>query len=183
MMDCVDFLDGYSGFRDGVLPPAERERFQAHLDGCGDCARYHRVVGQGTRVLRDLPALEVSDDFQDRLKHRLWHEDARRLQSGRRRAAAAAVASLAAAAGLAAAVLLPALGGGSTVTMLPPVAVQAPAATASAGGGAYGLGARLEAVGVRVYPTPYREVLYRTASMASLASYGDGVLSHDPAAR
>lgn len=75
MVDCPQFLDEYSEFRDGLLSRDRMRAFQAHLDACESCARYDRVVEQGIRVFRDLPEVEPSQDFIPRLQHRLYHVD------------------------------------------------------------------------------------------------------------
>lgn len=187
MMDCGTFLDGYSDFRDGLLPLPDRVEFDAHLKECDHCARYNRVVDKGVRVYRDLPAIEVSEDFMDRLQHRLYHVDDELANARRRRSPVSrgAAAALAAAACVAAVALLPQMIplAKPTVTMLPPVAASAPQAEAGyrlanapeASSGA-GLAAQLEEVGVEVYPMPYGDVLYRSAS------YGGGVAHHPIAA-
>jgi Putative zinc-finger len=186
MMDCGTFLDGYSDFRDGLLPLAERVAFEAHVRECDHCARYHRVVDKGARIYRDLPRVEVSEDFMDRLQHRLYHVDDELANARRRRGPVSrgAVAALAAAASIAAVALLPRLYplAAPTVTMLPPVAARAPQPQpaayhlADAGEASTGLAAQLEEVGVEVYPMPYSDVLYRSAS------YGGGAVYHTPAA-
>jgi hypothetical protein len=182
MMDCDTFLDGHSDFRDGLLTLPDRVVFQAHLRECASCARYDRVVDKGVRVLRDRPALEVSDDFMDRLQHRLYHVEDEMAAARRRRGPVSrgAVAALAAAASVAALALLPRLypGAAPTVTMLPSVAATAPAAEspayrlANAPSASEGLAAQLEEVGVEVYPMPYGNVLYSTVSYSGGASHG-----------
>jgi hypothetical protein len=182
MMDCDTFLDGHSDFRDGLLTLPDRVAFEAHLRECDHCARYDRVVDRGVQVLRDRPELEVSDDFMGRLQHRLYHVDDEMAAARRRRGPVSrgAVAALAAAASVAAVALLPRLypGAAPTVTMLQPVAAVAPAPAASAyrvassePGASAGLAAQLEEVGVDVYPMPYGDVLYRTASYAGGGSH------------
>lgn len=176
MMDCKTFLDRYSDYRDGVLDVEEYAAFDDHLAECGECARYDRVVAGGVQVLRGLPELEVSDDFMERLQHRLWHEQddmaaarARRASRAPRRAAGVAVA---AAASIAAVALVPGAYDrvAPTMTMLPTVEASTPLTDVGSGEGE-GLAARLEEVGVEVYPMPYGNVLYRTASAAA-AQYG-----------
>ncbi|HEX2077253.1 MAG TPA: zf-HC2 domain-containing protein [Longimicrobium sp.] len=183
MMDCKTFLDGYSDYRDGLLDAEGYAAFDDHLAECASCARYDRVVAGGVQVLRGLPELEVSEDFAERLQHRLWHEQddlaaarARRARRAPRRAAGVAVA---AAASVAAVALVPGVYErvAPTVTMLPsvaattPSAAQAPYRLAEEHGAGEGLAARLEEVGVEVYPMPYGNVLYHTASTAA-AQYG-----------
>jgi hypothetical protein len=181
MMDCDTFLDGHSDFRDGLLTLPDRVAFEAHLRECDHCARYDRVVDKGVRVLRARPELEVSDDFMDRLQHRLYHVDDEMAAARRRRGPVSrgAVAALAAAASVAAVALLPRLyPGAPTVTMLQPVAASAPAPAPAyrvASGSAapsQGLAAQLEEVGVEVYPMPYGDVLYRNASYTGGGAHG-----------
>ena len=191
MMDCGTFLDGYSDFRDGMLMLPERVAFEAHLRDCASCARYDRVVDGGARVLRDLPELEVSGDFMERLQHRIWHEQddmaAARARRSRRSSRRVAAAGMAAAASVAAVALVPGVYSrfAPTVTMLPSAAASAPAPQgqyrlASDEGTGQGLAARLEEVGVEVYPMPYGDVLYHAASTAALSSPG-GVMRHSVA--
>jgi anti-sigma factor RsiW len=182
MMDCDTFLERYSDYRDGLLAAAEYAECDDHLAECAHCARYDRVVAGGVQVLRGLPELEVSDDFMERLQHRLWHEQddmaaarARRASRAPRRAAGVAVA---AAATVAAVALVPGVYSrvAPTVTMLPSVAATTPEPAApyqlsAEHGAGEGLAARLEEVGVEVYPMPYGNVLYHTASTAA-AQYG-----------
>lgn len=183
MMDCDTFLDGHSDFRDGLLTLPDRVAFEAHLRECDHCARYDRVVDKGVQVLRARPELEVSDDFMDRLQHRLYHVDDEMAAARRRRSPVSrgAVAALAAAASVAAVALLPRLypGAAPTVTMLQPVAASAPAPAApafrvasGAAAPSQGLAAQLEEVGVEVYPMPYGDVLYRTAAYGGGAGHG-----------
>lgn len=166
-MDCDLFLDGYSEFRDGLLDRAREDGFRAHLDACASCARYDRVVGGGVRLLRDEEPLVVQDDFMARLQHRLYHVDEERAEA-RRRPRGRTVAGTLAAAAVAALTIIPTTRAGSA----PPVRNDAQAAARSlaeieAQDASTGIGARLEQVGVEVYPMPYREVLYRTAAVAA----------------
>jgi hypothetical protein len=193
MMDCGTFLDGYSDFRDGLLTLPDRVAFAAHLRDCESCARYDRVVAGGVKVMRDLPELEVAPDFMDRLQHRLWHEQddmaAARARRARRSSRRVTAAAMAAAASIAAVALVPGMYArlAPTVTMLPSAAARAPQTLppyrlAADRGTGQGLAARLEEVGVEVYPDPYGEVLYHAASTAALASYDGDVLRHSVAA-
>lgn len=167
MMDCGDFLDGYSDFRDDRVALPERAAFDAHLAACVSCARYHRVVAGGVRVLHEARALEVSDDFMERLQHRLYHVDMERAP-GRRAPALRAAGILAAAASLAAVVVVPGLRS-DREPALPAVAAHAPRVpeAVAAPEPRPGMAAQLEQAGVEVYSTRYREVLYRTASLAA----------------
>jgi anti-sigma factor RsiW len=181
MMDCDTFLEGHSDFRDGLLPLPERVAFEAHRRDCDHCARYDRVLEKGVQVLRARPELEVSDDFMDRLQHRLYHVDDELANARRRRGPVSrgAVAALAAAASVAAVALFPRLysDAAPAMTVLPSVAVTAPAVEAAyrvadLHGASGGLVAQLEEVGVEVYPMPYGDVLYRSASYSDAPAHG-----------
>jgi hypothetical protein len=76
MVDCAQFLEEFCDFRDGLLEASRREAFEDHLRECGACARYERVVENGTRLLQSLPPVEPSEDFQARLQQRIRLEDA-----------------------------------------------------------------------------------------------------------
>jgi hypothetical protein len=58
---------------DNALPRAELAAMQAHLDTCDACARHDTVIRRGLLVLRNLPTVEPSPDFFDRLSRKLSH--------------------------------------------------------------------------------------------------------------
>jgi hypothetical protein len=106
----------HSDFMDGMLPTLAAARLRAHVGSCAACARYDRVVRKGIDLVRDLPRLEPTTDFERRLEHRLFHiDDARTLQSTRPAGAAATLVVAAVIAMLAWSPLL-APGGASTGT-------------------------------------------------------------------
>jgi anti-sigma factor RsiW len=107
MTSCERFLAGYSAFRDDVLPWEERVEMEVHLDECPSCARYDRVVSRGAEVYRELPQLEVSEDFAARLQHRIYTEDLEAVRARNASRSATAVATMGMAAALAAAVSVP----------------------------------------------------------------------------
>lgn len=129
-MQCEDFLEDYSSFVDGRLDPADHTTFEAHLERCATCERYHRVVQRGLLVFRNLPELHPSPEFLPRLRHRLYHVD-----DGPRLAHASPVGSAAlvavAAVGVLALAWLPFATRLSVEVELPPVAVEAPVGEAS----------------------------------------------------
>lgn len=51
---------------------------EAHLRRCESCRRYKAVYEQGASLLRSLPEPELAEDFEPRLRHRLFHVDDRR---------------------------------------------------------------------------------------------------------
>lgn len=126
-MDCERFLDGYSDFRDGLLPLEASREFEAHLRSCGACARYDRVVDRGARLCRDLPELEPSSDFAARLRERIDRGEPDAWVPGRSSSELSASAALSIAAVLAVAAWLPVLQGeDGTPERLPAVAARAP---------------------------------------------------------
>jgi hypothetical protein len=94
-MTCKDSLALYSEYLDGALPESVRERFEVHVARCDSCARYHRVMRRGLRLVHEMPELEPSSDFQDRLQHRILHVVEERSET-RRRGRPGAVLSIAA---------------------------------------------------------------------------------------
>lgn len=124
-MDCDQFLEGYTDYRDDWLDPGERERFDAHLEECESCARYDRVVQRGLEIFRDLPEVTPSSDFLPRLRHRIYHiEDGIPLRSAHPGGSAALVAV--AAVGLMALAWLPFATRVPVEVELPAVAVDPP---------------------------------------------------------
>ncbi len=96
MMVCKEFVERHTEYLDDTLAAGERRRFDAHLEGCGSCRRYQRVLTRGLAAWRALPRVTTSPDFLPRLQHRLYHVDESPKRSWRGqvgRAAAIAVAS------------------------------------------------------------------------------------------
>ena len=127
MVDCSQFLDGYSDYRDDLLDEEVRGRFDAHLAECCGCARYHRVVCRGVELFREISVPAASLDFRPRLQHRLFHLQDELSRAGTRASAASLVMVVLIAATLAAAAWLPVFNSRSkTPIALPPVAALAP---------------------------------------------------------
>jgi len=181
MIDCNTFIARYSDFRDGDLSWAESVEMEAHVDDCPACAHYHRVLQRGTDVFRALPELEVSDDFGDRLRWRLYQADdeMRRARSGT--APAQAAGTLAIAAAVAFAAWVPLMHSRPFVGRLPAVAAAAPTqsalfrrlVTGSLHQEATGLTSRLAQIGVHVNEMPWHDVVFRPQGplVGQLASY------------
>ena len=189
MISCQTFLDRYSAYLDHDVSWAEREEIEAHADECESCARYDRVVRRGTDVLRDLPELEVSDDFGERLQWRLYQADheAKRERMAR---PAQAMGTVALAGMIALAAWVPLMRPRPSVGSLPAVAAAAPAKQGvlrrllpdAAHKEATGLTSRLAELGVRVREMPYHDVVFgsyaplETGLAVSLpASAGSGI--------
>ena len=72
-MNCRDFLARHTEYVDGVIDAEGAARMSAHARTCPRCARYDRIVRRGGALVRELPALTVSPDFEARMRHRLYH--------------------------------------------------------------------------------------------------------------
>jgi len=73
-MDCCEFREKYSDFADGQLDEEAELRARRHLSLCAPCRRFDAAFRTGVRALRDLPSVEVSRTFGERLKSQLRHE-------------------------------------------------------------------------------------------------------------
>ena len=77
-MNCTDFMARSSEFFDGSADDRDHALMEAHLRACDSCRRYKAVYEQGASLLRSLPEPELAEDFEPRLRHRLFHVDDRR---------------------------------------------------------------------------------------------------------
>jgi putative zinc finger protein len=74
-MDCKAFAKRHPAFIDDTLPGVEMAAVREHLSDCARCARRDAEVRRALLVLKNLPAIEVSEGFQDRLHARLSAEE------------------------------------------------------------------------------------------------------------
>jgi hypothetical protein len=72
---CDELLARYGDYLDGLLTPVQVARLQLHIETCAACGRYDRIMQRGLELVRDLPPVEPSPDFEQRLQHRLYHVD------------------------------------------------------------------------------------------------------------
>ena len=123
-MDCSDFLDSYSDFRDGRITDVRRlRRLHYHLGHCGPCSRYDASVRQGVGALGEI---DPSPDFRRRLRARIAAREEQPMEH------IGAVAGIAAALMLAAAIALLVYSGSDTVApavATPAVVAEAPASS------------------------------------------------------
>ncbi|MGH8903583.1 MAG: anti-sigma factor family protein [Egibacteraceae bacterium] len=68
-LTCIELAGLVTDYLEGALPPAERERFEAHLQTCPRCARYLEQFRTTTAPLRELreesiPAPPLDDLLQ-----------------------------------------------------------------------------------------------------------------------
>lgn len=77
-MECPEFLDRYTEFRDGLVTASrEVRRFRRHLAACERCREYDETVRRGVGALQIAGAIQPSADFRSRLDARLRAERAR----------------------------------------------------------------------------------------------------------
>lgn len=128
--DCRAFLDDFSAFIDGELPPGRRGEYQAHVDCCQTCLAHLAAYRRGITVLRSVEEA-APVDFWTRLEQRLWVGPALFVVDGeagapsRRRGWPGPAVSLAAAAVLALFMIVRGLGPGSTPGDVGPRTVSA----------------------------------------------------------
>lgn len=90
---CSEIVAQHGDYLDGLLAPHDAARVQWHLSTCDSCARYDRVVRRGIDLVRELPEITPSEDFEQRLQHRIFHvQDGVSLAEPRAAGAAATLA-------------------------------------------------------------------------------------------
>lgn len=123
-MNCSDFVARSSDYFDGSAPVEDIEAMEEHLRACVSCRRYKVVYEQGTSLLRSLPEPEIGEDFEPRLKHRLFHVDDRRALLDNSGSATPALTVLGLAVLLSAVAWSPLLRSDGPVVDLPPIVVD-----------------------------------------------------------
>lgn len=70
-MDCREFCDQHVAFVDDTLAGIELVRMQRHLAECESCAKHDAKIRRALLLFRNLPSIEPSIDFSERLEVRL----------------------------------------------------------------------------------------------------------------
>jgi hypothetical protein len=70
-MDCREFCDQHVAFVDDTLAGIELVRMQRHLVECESCAKHDAKIRRALLLFRNLPSIEPSIDFSERLEARL----------------------------------------------------------------------------------------------------------------
>jgi len=70
-MDCREFQDNHFAFIDDMLSGIELVAMQRHIAECSNCAKHDTVVRRSLLLFRNLPRIEPSAGFADRLNARL----------------------------------------------------------------------------------------------------------------
>lgn len=79
-MDCREFQKNHVAFVDDVLPAMQMRVMERHRATCPKCARQDMLVRRSLMLVRNLPPVDVSPDFMERLNRRIAQlgPDARR---------------------------------------------------------------------------------------------------------
>jgi len=123
-MNCSDVVAKFTDYLDGTASESEMAAIDEHLDGCASCVRYRNVLVHGADLLRSLPEPELRDDFEPRLKHRLFHVDDERVLGSHAASGAPALTVLGIAVLLTAIAWSPTLFSGAPVVELAPIVVD-----------------------------------------------------------
>jgi hypothetical protein len=70
-MDCREFRNKHVAFVDDLLPAFEMDAMQRHLSVCSSCSRQDIRIRRSLLVVRNLPPIEASPDFFNKLNARL----------------------------------------------------------------------------------------------------------------
>jgi hypothetical protein len=73
-MDCREFGDKHVAFVDDTLAGIELVRMQRHIAECECCAKQDAKIRRALLLFRNLPSIEPSADFSERLHARLQRE-------------------------------------------------------------------------------------------------------------
>ena len=73
-MDCREFSDKHVAFVDDTLAGIELVRMQRHIAECECCAKQDAKIRRALLLFRNLPSIEPSADFSERLQARLRRE-------------------------------------------------------------------------------------------------------------
>lgn len=155
-MECSEYEAVSSEFRDGRTRQQLSKEIEAHLAVCPRCRRYAVALEEGVRLLRNLPDLDVPEDFRARLTHRIYHvEDGASIARETLGSGATTLSVVAVALLLALAAWTPKAGGVRPSVELPAVVVATPPAPSFA-------------------PAPRRSTFPRGPSVFTRAGFQDG---------
>lgn len=70
-MDCRQFRNKHVAFVDDVLPAIDMEAMRRHLTRCPKCSRQDTAIRRSLILVRNLPTIEPSAEFMNRLSARL----------------------------------------------------------------------------------------------------------------
>ena len=70
-MDCREFGKNHLAFVDDTLSAVDTATMRCHLQACSQCARLDTRIRRGLLLARNLPTIQPSPDFVERLNARL----------------------------------------------------------------------------------------------------------------
>ena len=70
-MDCRDFCEQHVAYVDDTLAGIELVRMQRHIAECESCAKHDAKIRRALLLFRNLPSIEPSPDFSQRLEARI----------------------------------------------------------------------------------------------------------------
>jgi len=70
-MDCREFRNKHVAFVDDLLSAIEMDAMRRHVTTCSRCARQDTSIRRSLLLIRNLPSIQPSRDFQRRLSARL----------------------------------------------------------------------------------------------------------------
>jgi anti-sigma factor RsiW len=73
-MDCKEFTTRHAAYIDDTLPGFQMAAMREHLTECGRCSRRDAEIRRSLFLLKNLPSVQVSEGFQDRLRARITAE-------------------------------------------------------------------------------------------------------------
>ncbi len=73
-MDCREFCEKHVAFVDDTVAGIELVRMQRHLSECENCAKQDAKIRRALLLFRNLPSIELSADFSERLEARIHRE-------------------------------------------------------------------------------------------------------------
>ncbi|PIP16720.1 MAG: hypothetical protein COX46_00490 [bacterium (Candidatus Ratteibacteria) CG23_combo_of_CG06-09_8_20_14_all_48_7] len=70
-MDCKNKKIMLSAYRDGELSEEERREIEKHLKACSVCTEELKEIQKLSSLIKEVPEIKTSPQFEDRLKERL----------------------------------------------------------------------------------------------------------------
>lgn len=76
LMTCQELVELVTDYLEGMLPPAECVRFEAHLAVCPGCVTYVEQMRQTIHAVGGLAAVEISQHDEEHLLRlfRAWRD-------------------------------------------------------------------------------------------------------------
>lgn len=73
-MDCKEFSTRHASYIDDTLPGYQMVAMRGHLAVCAKCSKRDAEIRRSLFLLKNLPPIEVSDGFQEKLRARITAE-------------------------------------------------------------------------------------------------------------